>query len=255
MASIVAGDIVVYGAASIAEADAVTQGGIIDTSVRYVFDSSSLTNTLNDTVDIVSSAAGDTTQTVTVTGRNTAGLIISEGISLNGTTPVNGATTFERILKIVVSASHTGTITVSKNTGATTIVDIETGVLRIQTAFYDVSADASGGSSRDFYEKVFVSNNNATNAYLSAVVIENSDPSGKITFDLEDGQKGFETISDRLNTPPSNVLGSFDSANKNVPDTNLHATSGIGVWLKLTLAAGDAAAKTTYTIQTTGNTT
>ena len=117
MASIVASDIIIYGSANIAEVDAATHGGVIDLAVRYVFDDSTLANTLNDTVDIISSAAGDTSQTVTITGRNTGGTIISEGIALNGTSLANGLTDFERILKIVVDGSHTGTIRSTKNTG------------------------------------------------------------------------------------------------------------------------------------------
>lgn len=253
--SIVAGDIVVYGSTNIAEADAATQGGGIDKTVRYVFDDSTLANTLNTIVDVISDDVSDTTQTVTVTGRNAGGTIVSDAISLNGTSAVNGTVTFERILKTVVSAAHAGTVDVRKQTTSDVIAGAESGVLSIRRPFYDVSADVGGGSSRDFYEKVFIQNDNIINDYLTTIVIENSDPSGKVSFNLEDAQDGAESIADRLDTPPTNVTASFDSANKAVPDTNLHASSGVGVWLKLTLAAGDAAAKTTYTLQTTGSTT
>lgn len=253
--SIVAADIVIYGALNIAEADGATHGGAIDNTVRYVFDDATLANTLNDTIEVLSSAAGDTTQTYTITGRNAAGGIITEGpTTLTGTTPINGVVTFERILKVVISASHTGTVTFRKASDNTTIVDVETGVLSVRRPFYDVSADAGGGSARDFYEKVFVTNNNATNAYLNARIIETSDPENQITFALETGQINPTSISTRLNVAPADVT-TFDSLDKDVPDTNLHATSGIGVWLKLNLPAGDPATKTTYTIQSSGTTT
>lgn len=246
-------DIVYYGAASIAEDDVSTQGGAIDTSVRYVFDSSTLPNTLNDTIEMLSSSAGDNSQTVTVTGRSAAGSIITEDFSLNGTTVVNGAVVFQRILRIVVSASHAGAITVRKATGDTLIVSIESGVLEIRKPFYNVSSDESGGSSRDFYEKLFIKNNHGSLNLLSAVISEQSDPSGKITFDLEDAINDTNSIASRLNTAPTGMLGSFSNSNKNVPGTDLPFGSKIGVWLKLTLAPGDAPILDTYTLRISGS--
>lgn len=253
--SVAGTDLVIYGAANIQTTDTGTQGGAIDTTVRYIFDSASLANSLADTVEIVSSNAGDTSQTVTITGRNSAGSIVTDPLSLNGTTVVNGSVTFETILKIVVSASHAGTITVRKATGDTTIVAIETGVLTILKPFYNVSSDASGGSSRDFYEKIFIKNNHATLSLLSAVVSENADPSSKISFDLEDAVNDNNSVASRLNTAPTGMLGSFDSAAKNVPGSDLAAGSRIGVWLKLTLAAADAALVSTYTLRIAGSST
>lgn len=260
--SVTTSDIKIYGAANHAEDNSSTQGGAIDLTTVMVFDDSTLANTLNDTIDIVSDNSADTTQTVTITGRLSTGVIASEALSLNGTTTVNGATTFERILKIVVSASHTGTISVRRNSDSTTIGSLlgtatapgGTAELTLRRPFYDVSADIAGGSSRDFYEKVFIKNNNSTNALLSAAVAENADPTGYVTFDLEDAVDDTNSTASRLNTVPAGMLGSFDSTTKNVPGTNLAPGSAIGVWIKLTLAAGTAAAKTTWTVQMTGKT-
>ena len=253
--SIVASEIIIYGSANIAESDGSTHGGAIDTAVRYVFDDATLANTLNEAVNVLSDDAVDTSQTYTVTGRNAGGAIISDAISLNGITAVSGVETFERILKTEIDIAHNGNITLRRNSDDTTILITESGVLDVRRPFYDVSADAAGGSSRDFYEKLFIKNTNAVNIYLTAIVIENADPSGKVTFNLEDVQEGTESIADRLNTAPVSVSASFDNANKAVPGVDLGSLSGIGCWLKLTLAAGDAAQKTTYTLQTTGNTT
>lgn len=260
---VTASDIKVYGAANHAENDSSTQGGAIDTTVVMIFDDSALANTLNDTLDIVSSDAADTTQTVTITGRNSAGSIVSETLNLNGTTTVNGATTFERILKIVCSASHAGDISIKKNTGGTTVGTLlgttnapgGTAELTLRRPFYNVSADVAGGSSRDYYEKCFIKNNNTTNALLSAQVAESADPSGNITFDLEDAVNDINSTASRLNTAPTGMLGTFDNTTKSVPGTDLGAGAAIGMWLKLTLAAGAAASKTTWTVQVTGSTT
>lgn len=252
--SVVAAELIIYGSANMPENDADAAGGAIATSVRIVPDSASLFNTLNDTVEVVSDAAGDTTQTVTVYGRNTGGSLINEVINLNGTTVVNGATTFERIEKIVVSAAHTGAITVRKATGDTAIVIIESGVLTIRRPFYNVSADVSGGSARVFYEKVFYKNTNGTNALLAAAVTESADPEAQVEFALEDAVNDNEATANRL-TAPTGISAAFSSAAKNVPGTDLAAGAAIGVWLKLSLPAGDPATKTTYTLQLAGSTT
>lgn len=252
--SVVASDLIIYGAANIAEADGETQGGAIDTSVRYVFDDSSLV-TDNDTFDVVSDASGDNTQTVTITGRNSEGSIVTEDFELDGTTPVVGATTFAKIMRVVCDAAHTGDITITENSGSQTLLTMEAGVNETRIPFYNVSADAAGGSSRDFYEKVFVKNTNGSNALLSATISEGADPSSNITFDLEDAVDDTNQVATRINSAPSGMLGSFDSSSKNVPGTDLASGSAIGVWLKLTLAAGAAAADSTYTITVEGSTT
>ncbi len=246
-------DIVYYGAANIVEDDVSTQGGAIDTSVRYVFDSSTLSNVLADTIEMVSSSAGDNSQTVTVTGRNSGGSIITENFSLNGVTVVNGAITFQRVLRIVVSSSHVGTITVRKASDNVAIVSIETGILEIRKPFYNVSADESAGSSRDFYEKLFVKNNHGSLNYLGAAISEVADPSAVITFDLEDAVNDNNSIVSRLNTAPTGMLGSFTGSSKNVPGTDLNAGDAIGVWLKLTLSAGHAPILDTYTLRAAGS--
>jgi hypothetical protein len=253
--SVASTDLVIYGAGTPPDSDSGTMGGAIATTIRYIFDSSSLANSLADTLEVLSSSAGDTTQTVTVYGRNSTGSIVNEVFTLAGTTVQNGATTFTTILKIVVSASHAGTITVRKATGDTTVAAIETGVLQIRRPFYNVSSDATGGSTRNFYEKVFIKNTHATLSLLSAVISENADPAGLITFDLEDAVNDNNSVASRLDTAPSGMLGSFDSSSKNCPGTDLAAGSAIGVWLKLTLTAGASAALSTYTLRIAGSST
>src|SRR5687768_9744494 len=105
---IVSTDIKFYGSANMQESDSGTQGGAIDLTTRVVFTDLASAGT----VEAFSSSSADTTQTVTVYGRLATGVLTSEIISLNGTNVIAGAVSFERILKLVVSASHTGTITV-----------------------------------------------------------------------------------------------------------------------------------------------
>lgn len=248
--SLSASDIVYHGSANHQETDSGTQGGAIDTSVKVTFTDISATGT----VEVLSSAGGDTTQTATVYGRLASGVIDSEALSLNGTTPVAGSKSFERILKVVINAAHTGTITVRKASDDVTIMTLETGVLTCRRLFYNAEAEASGGSSKDYYEKIFAKNVNGVNALLNAVIKEQADPGANITFDLEDAVNDTNTSTNRLSAP-SGMLGSFTGSDKNVPGTNLAAGDAIGIWLKLTLAAGATPAKNTYTVRASGSTT
>lgn len=326
---VTARDLVFYGSANMQETDSGTQGGAISTSKRPVF--ADVTPTGN--VQIVSSAAGDTTQTVTVTGRDGAGVIISEGKTLNGTTAVamTTNTSWERLLKGVKSATcagdvaveaatatRTGTaqagaagsitldagasgtddfykdeiIRITSGTGAgqirrissyngttkvavperdfatppdnTSVFRISKGfyfekspaeILEVRRAFYNAAADVSGGSSRDYYEKIFCKNIHGSLALTGATIAEQADPSGKVSFALETTLDGSGTSTDRRTAPGAGV-GTFDNATKNVANSQNHSFgSAQGIWLKLTLAAGDAAQKTSYTLREQGTTT
>lgn len=80
-----------------------------------------------DTVDVVSSStsdANDTDMTVTVWGY-VGGIIDSESYTLNGTTTVSGSKTFQaREVFVSKSKATTGTITVTENSGGTTLTTL-----------------------------------------------------------------------------------------------------------------------------------
>lgn len=63
-------------------------------------------------VSIVSSNAGDTTQTATVTGTGLYGGTITEVITFNGTTTVNGKKAFRTVTSVRVSAAMAGNASV-----------------------------------------------------------------------------------------------------------------------------------------------
>lgn len=251
---IVASDLVVYGSATMPNDDSTLNiGGAINTATRIVFTDIVAT----DQIEVISDNAGDTTQTCTIYGRNAAGELVSEGQTLNGITQVTFTTTFERVLRVTLSASATGTVTVRDQDTDTTIMSIESGVTEIRRPFYDAAADASGGSARDYYEKVFVKNNHGTLTLTSSTIAEQADPSGKVTFALEASLNGTDTNGAGNNRQTvGNLSGyTFDSTTKNVANSqNLTAGAAQGVWLKLSLAAGDAANNTTYTLRCSGNT-
>lgn len=64
------------------------------------------------TVNVDSTAAGDTTQTVTVTGTDYWGQVQTEAIVLNGLTAVAGQKSFKTITAVAVSALLAGNLTV-----------------------------------------------------------------------------------------------------------------------------------------------
>jgi len=63
-------------------------------------------------VSIVSSGAGDTSQVATVYGTDTYGISMSEAITFNGTTTVNGKKAFKTITRVAISAALAGNASV-----------------------------------------------------------------------------------------------------------------------------------------------
>lgn len=316
---ILASDLKLYGSAVMPDNDVPTNiGAAIATATQMAF------YDVTGLVQAISSAAGDTTQTVTVSYRNTAGVIQTEVKTLNGTTLVTYAATMERLLKAIKSATTTGDVAIEAQTatrsntaqagsGVETIIldsgasasdEFYTGqVIRltggtgsgqirqiiayvgatkeakvnrqwsvtpnatttfriapgfyfekspveateVRRVFYDAAADVPGGSTRTYYEKAFFKNTHGTITLTSAQVKEFSDPTGKVTFALATAKDdtGDNGANNRQVAPSSGVTA-FDSADKNVPGTTLAAGESIGVWLKVTLNAGDTAQNTTY---------
>src|ERR1700744_4916310 len=103
--SLASTDLVLYGSANMDQTDGSTQGGAIDTTTILTFADPTTVNSLATTLKYVSDNNGDTTQTVTVTGRDTTGSVVTETKNLNGTTVVTGTVTFQEILKAVMSAT------------------------------------------------------------------------------------------------------------------------------------------------------
>lgn len=245
--SIAASDLVFYNAANEPVDDVSTGGGAIDTLRRPDFTQISSA----EKIDIASSAAGDTTQTLTLTGRNSAGELISETLSLNGTTTVTSTNTYERLLKAELSATCTGNTSVKGHTSATTFRTIPAGERGFQAIFQQLASSTTGAIDR--YAKFHIKNTNGSLTLTSSVVKENSDPSNVITFGLAAALNDAVTIANR-DTAPAGIT--FANTAVNVPNSqNLSSGAAIGVWLDLTLAQNNAALKTTWTGEIDGNTT
>lgn len=145
--SVLANDIVFYNSVSPPEADTGASGGVIDLTSKPVFvDVGPAGN-----IQIVSSAS-DTTQTVTVTGRRSSGVEISEVKTLLGTTavPMTTEVSWDRLLKAVKSASTTGDIAVE----ATTITRNNTamgGAAQTTSVMAYIDLDAGASAADDAY--------------------------------------------------------------------------------------------------------
>lgn len=246
--SIAASELKFYGSAVMPDDDTTSNvGGAIDTAKKVEFTDISPSGL----VEMLSSAGGDTTQTVTIYGRNAAGELINEGKTLNGTNVVDFTSTFERILKVVMSATATGTVTIRKDGAAGDLVTLEPGITQVRRPFYNAAVPLSG--TKDYYEKIFGKNTNSTLTLTSAEIKEQADPSGKVTFGVAGTLDDSATTTNRL-TAPAGIT--FDSADKNVANGgNLTAGSAQGIWLKLSLTSTDTATKTTYTTRLEGMTT
>ena len=245
--AVASSDLVIYVAANMPEDNTSTAGGAIDSGVRASFDDPSSAVQLK----VYSADAADTSQTLTVTGRNAGGSIVSEGISLNGTTEVTSSNTYERILKTYLSATAAGAVTVSGN-GANKITDIPVGETGFRRPFYDATAQI--GSSKTYYEKVFIKNNNATSTLNNATVIEvSSGLYSKIDFAREDSKQSSQTKSNRESLT-TGVTGGFGVGPSGMVSDELTAGDYQGIWLKLSLGAGEAAANSYYEVQISGTT-
>jgi len=129
--------------------------------------------------------------------------------------------------------------------------------LEVRRAFYNAAADPPAGAAKTYYEKCFFKNCHASLTLTGATVKENADPSGLITFTLETTNNGTGTNGGGNNrqVAPSAGVGSFSSSDQNPAGSQLLTTEAVGLWIKLSLAAGQAAQNTSYTTELTGTTT
>jgi len=243
---IVQSDLKLYQSASMPENDTGLSGGAITTAGIVA----AITQASNTAPKAASSAAGDTTQTLTITGRNTAGAIVSEGLTLNGTTQITFTTTFERILKAVLSAAATGTVTIFMNDGTTVIVALPPAKTSVRRFLYDA---VSEGAQVDRHEKLYGRNEHATLTLNNAAFRLTADPSEDASHDV---QIGLESSNDQSVANRKTVPGSVTFVDENVDiviSGGLAALASKGLWARQRLGASAAATKSTFTVELAGS--
>lgn len=85
-----------------------------------------------ETLEVLSAQAADTTQKLTIFGINDSGKQYQETVSLNGTTVVNTTGTFRYVENAVLDKEAAGAITIRKKTGDTLIMTIAVGSIESQ---------------------------------------------------------------------------------------------------------------------------
>lgn len=228
-------------------ADGTTSGGAIDVDNRPVFTQLAA----NDTLEMVSSQAGDTTQSVTVTGRLATGVIDSEAKTVNGVSVVSFTHTLERVLKVLMNADATGIITIRRASTGPTVGTIPVGERGFYAMFYDSASSTTGSTSR--YEKIFWKNTHGTLTLTNAKVRLSADPASVIQQGICTAKDDSTSVADRLSAP-GGVSFVDDNVDQDVPSTTLAAGEAIGVWYRLDLAQDNAPIKNTFTTRLAGTT-
>lgn len=247
---ITSSELVFLGAANNPEDESSLIGGAIDTAIKIAFTDIGAT----DSVEAVSSSAADI-MNITVHGRNAAGERVSETKALTGTTAITFTTmgAIERFLKAVLASAAAGTITIRRATGDTTIATLEPGITQARRFFIDAFSDPS--ATKTYHEKFFIKNTDPALTLTTAVVSESADPSGLMTFAVEDAVNDNGTATNRLTAPTGITGDGFSGTAKAVPGNALASGAAIGVWARLSLASGNAPVESTWTPQITGATT
>jgi hypothetical protein len=250
MASIVAGDLVCFHAATQSDADAITVGGAIDLLRRPDFTQIAA----NDDIEVISSSASDT-QNCTITARAADGSITTQTLALTGVTAkifsgLGAAGVVERVLSVELASVAIGTITVRRSVAGATLRVIPIGERGFSMVFRKTASDPV--STVNYYAKIFWKNTNATNALLSALVSESADPAARITHGLAASVNDSGTTTNRQTAPGGVTFAGTAAA---VPGTDLLSLGTIGTWLNMTLPAADPPIRSTYTSQLAGSTT
>jgi len=199
--SVEAKDIMVFGSANMQDTDSGTQGGAEDKSKKVVWYDLSA----DDDVEAVSENSGDTTQSITVYGRNAAGELVNETISLNGQTPAQAGSpkTFDRLLKATKSASTSGTVAVMRTTNeradtaqsatASTLV-LDAGASATDNAYQFMVLRITGATAGNYQIREIVKyDGSSKTAYVRDWA---TTPTGTITFEVAEGM-----VFDKFTSP------------------------------------------------------
>ena len=246
--AIVSSDIQFWGCATMPADDTILNiGGAIDLTKKIIF-----TRLGGDsTLEMLSSGAGDTTQTVTIYYLDAQGALASVVKTCNGTSVVAFVSTMRTFLMALKSADTAGTVTIRKASAGATIVLMEAAVRQARLPFYNQLSDPL--VAKYYYERSFVKNAHATLALTSSQISLPADTQGTITFALDSALDGTNTNGGANNRQVAPSGYSFDAAAKAVANSgSLTAGAAQGIWLKSTLGAAKAPFDDTFTIRLSG---
>ncbi len=243
-----AAELIAFNALNRPEDDVSTGGGGRDVDVRPDF----IQLAANDDLEVLSDNAGDTTQVVTVQGRDVTGAVVTATATLAGVAAVilSPATVFERVHFVNMDSDAVGNVTLRRSVAGATVYVIPIGE-RGSSMFFISSASAVGPVTR--YDKMFWRNTDAVLTLNSAEVQLTADPATRIRQGVALAKDDVVTITNRL-TAPAGIVFVDDSVQQSVPSTTLEALTDIGVWIEQALLAADPPIRDTFTTELAGTT-
>ena len=229
------------------------------------------------TAQAAANTSGNVGPTITLQSGDGTSCAIGQVIRITNNTPTGA----NNQLRYIVAISG-DVVTVNRDWGtvpsSSTTYSVYNGFLlevspnqvtEIIRVFDNVAADVGGGLNRTFYAKIFAVNTNGSTALTAASIIKQLDPSGlysgsgALDFALCSALNDTATTANRQTGPGSGITSYSSGAApqtiavpspQNLPAGGL-AAEAQGIWLKLTLPAGIAAAKGSVTMRATGTTT
>ena len=239
-------ELVKYLAASRPEDDVSLSGGAVDLLAHSLVTQMAAT----DNLEAVSDNAADT-MNLSIYGRTAAGARVDETRAMNGTTVVSFTTnTLERFLRAQLASAPAGNITIRRAGAGATVAVINAGQRYANIHFIDAASE-SGITVR--YEKEFWKNEDPSITLNAAKLQLTADPDAVIEIGMEATKNGTGSVANRK-TAPGGVSFVDDAIDINLPGNTLEAGSVIGLWIKMTLGAGAAALKSSFTTQLAGTT-
>jgi len=221
---------------------------------------------------------GTTPPVIKLQSGDKASVAVGQIVRITNNTP-SGVNFQLREIVSVDSSLGTDIVALNRDFGTvpdnTTTYDVHQGMLfdlspnqitEVRRPFYNAASDVPGGSTRLYYEKIFAVNNNTATALTVAAILKQADPSsGTLDFALTNSLNDSGTVANRQTAPASGIT-SFSSGTapqtinvpspQNLPSGAAPNSAGAqGIWLRLTLTAGLAPAKTSETMRATGQTT
>jgi len=232
-----------YGAASRPENDVSASGGAIDTAC--VLDVTQMAST--GTLEAVSTSAADT-MVLTITGRDAAGAIVSQGLAMTGATVKQFPQVFERFLKASLATPAVGDVTIRMTGGGATVAVIPAGKAQASVMFLSAASEAAPTAR---YEKEFWKNENESLTLTNAKIMLAADPSASIRVGCEAAKNGSQSVPSRK-TLPGSVTFVDDSVAQAIPGGQLEPAAVIGVWVEMSRGAAAPAIKTSFTTRMSG---
>jgi hypothetical protein len=233
------GNQILYLSASKPTTDSTTSGGAIDKLKRVL-----LTQlTANAVIGAKSSSASDTTQTLSIVGRDVNGVLLAPvTVTLNGTVEVDTAQSFSMIESVLLSAVTVGTVSVLQGVGGAVVQTIPVGELGFAVMFQGAEGQASPVAR---FEKCFMFDSDVAGLTAPVAIIP-IDSTGYYAIGVTLAQNDAVSVVNRL-TAPAGIQ--FLPDNASAPGPNIASGSQWGIWIKQSLPASPPTALPQFTLQ------